>query len=232
LSTFPAAQRAEKPSSSSASSSNKSWILTSTLPPAYRTPSILPPTKAPSSFAESTYTALYTFIIAVITLNGGSIPEQKLDRYLKRTNADQYTPIDRTDRLLQRLCKEGYLVRTREMDGGEEVVEYMVGPRGKVEVGEKGVAGLVREVYGRPDPVTVAAGAEGTQNGRTAEQRQEEMEEFERRLERSLAGARRGREPGTDAGGGGDGDVAAELAGNRRSGRRTRRRGAEDEDGD
>lgn len=100
-------------------------------------------------------------------LNGGSLPEQKLDRYLARTNADTYTPIDRTDRLLQRLCKEGYLVRTREMDGGEELVEYMVGPRGKMEVGTAGVAGLVREVYGV---------------GNTEEQR----EDFEARLARSL----------------------------------------------
>ncbi|KOC16547.1 hypothetical protein AFLA70_459g000900 [Aspergillus flavus AF70] len=149
----------EKPSST-----NKSWIVGSTLPAAYRRPEILPPTKAPW---ESTYTGLYSFIIAVIMLNGGSLPEQKLDRYLARTNADTYTPIDRTDRLLQRLCKEGYLVRTREMDGGEELVEYMVGPRGKMEVGTAGVAGLVREVYGV---------------GNTEEQR----EDFEARLARSL----------------------------------------------
>lgn len=84
----------------------------------------------------------------MISLNGGALSEQKLERYLARTNADTYTPIDRTDRFLARLCKEGYLVRTRENDGGEEVVEYMVGPRGKVEVGWGGVAGLVREVYG------------------------------------------------------------------------------------
>ncbi|KAB8219600.1 MAGE family-domain-containing protein [Aspergillus novoparasiticus] len=154
-----AAQKVEKPSSTS-----KSWIVGSTLPAAYRSPEILPPTKAPW---ESTYTGLYSFIIAVIMLNGGSLPEQKLDRYLARTNADTYTPIDRTDRVLQRLCKEGYLVRTREMDGGEELIEYMVGPRGKMEVGTAGVAGLVREVYGV---------------GNTEEQR----EEFEGRLARSL----------------------------------------------
>ncbi|KAB8275310.1 MAGE family-domain-containing protein [Aspergillus minisclerotigenes] len=153
------AQKVEKPSST-----NKSWIVGSTLPAAYRRPEILPPTKAPW---ESTYTGLYSFIIAVIMLNGGSLPEPKLDRYLARTNADTYTPMDRTDRLLQRLCKEGYLVRTREMDGGEELVEYMVGPRGKMEVGTAGVAGLVREVYGV---------------GNTEEQR----EDFEARLARSL----------------------------------------------
>ncbi|KAF7585105.1 hypothetical protein BBP40_012708 [Aspergillus hancockii] len=154
-----AAQKIDKPSST-----NKSWILTSTLPAAYRSPEILPPTKAPF---ESTYTGLYSFIIAVIMLNGGALPEQKLDRYLARMNADTYTPVDRTDRLLQRLTKEGYLVKTRDMDGGEEVIEYMVGPRGKVEVGPQGVLGLAREVYGRQ--------GDG-----------EEMVEFEARLARSL----------------------------------------------
>lgn len=100
---------------------------------------------------ESTYTGLYSFIIAVIVLNGGTIHEQKLERYLKRTNTDAWTPIDRTDRFLQRLCKEGYLVRNRDVDGGEEVIEYILGPRGKIEVGTKGVARLVREVYGQSE---------------------------------------------------------------------------------
>ncbi|KAJ5141963.1 uncharacterized protein N7443_006678 [Penicillium atrosanguineum] len=157
-----AAQKTEKPSST-----NKSWILTSTLPTKFRTPSILQPTKAPSTTTESTYTALYTFIIAVISLNGGTLGDQKLERYLVRMNADQYTPIDKTEKLLQRLCKEGYIVKMRDMDGGEEIIEYMVGPRGKVEVGSGGVAGLAREVYGLRD------GTEG-------------REEFEAKLRRSL----------------------------------------------
>ncbi|KAL3493063.1 MAGE family-domain-containing protein [Aspergillus germanicus] len=164
-----AAQKVERPSST-----NRSWILTSTLPPAYRKQDILSPAKAPM---EGAYTGLYTFIIGVILLNGGVLQEQKLDRYLSRMNADTYTPIDRTDKVLQRLCREGYLVKNREMDGGDEIIEYMVGPRGKVEVGARGVAGLVREVYGRQamvegDDITPA------EQGR--------MEEFEFRLSRSL----------------------------------------------
>lgn len=162
---------------------------------------------------ESTYTALYSFIIAVISLNGGSLAEQKLERYLARTNADTYTPIDRTDRSLQRLCKEGYLVRTREMDGGEEIVEYMLGPRGKVEVGAGGVSGLAREVYG-------CGGGDGDL---TATER-EEREEFEARLRRSLGiggVAERTREAEeAQANGHGEGE---------RERRRSSRRGAADE---
>ncbi|KAE8406940.1 MAGE family-domain-containing protein [Aspergillus pseudonomiae] len=197
-----AAQKVERPSST-----NKSWIVGSTLPAAYRRPEILPPTKAPW---ESTYTGLYSFIIAVIMLNGGSLPEQKLDRYLARTNADTYTPIDRTDRLLARMCRDGYLVRMREMDGGEEVIEYMVGPRGKMEVGAAGVAGLVREVYG---------GGNGT-----AEQR----EDFEGRLARSLG--MKLPEPREEEEEQQDGD--AEEEGPRERQTRSRRRAEDEEDED
>lgn len=109
-------------------------------------------------------------------LNGGSLAEQKLDRYLARTNAEVATPVDRTDKLLQRLCKEGYIIKTREMDGGEEVIEYVLGPRGKVEVGTSGVAGLVRTVYGKDG---------GDHAGLTQLQR-EDLEDFEGKLGRSL----------------------------------------------
>ncbi|WEW55253.1 hypothetical protein PRK78_000682 [Emydomyces testavorans] len=165
-----AAQRAEKPSTSS-----KTWTLVSTLPPAYRIPEILPPSKAPSSALESSYVALYTFIISLISLSGGCIAEQKLDRYLRRVNADSYTPLDRTEKLLARLCKEGYLVRNRDVDGGEEVIEYLVGPRGKIEVGVGGVAGLVGEVYGFGRVNAVQGGVD-----------EAAMEEFEQKLRRSL----------------------------------------------
>ncbi|GKZ35659.1 hypothetical protein AbraIFM66950_006360 [Aspergillus brasiliensis] len=173
-----AAQKVDKPSST-----NKSWIVTTTLPTKYRKPEILLPCKAPM---EGTYTGLYSFIIAVIMLNGGTVHEQKLERYLKRTNTDAWTPIDRTDRFLQRLCKEGYLVRNRDVDGGEEVIEYILGPRGKIEVGTKGVAKLVREVYGRSDG-------------------SERDDEFEIRLARSL-GLEQPAPRAQEAEGGGDGD--------------------------
>lgn len=186
LTESPAALRTEKQSNS-----NKSWNLTTTLPLKYRNSSIMVPTKAPSTSTESTYTALYTFIIAVIKLNGNSLREQKLERYLARTNLDQYTPIDKTEKLLQRLCKEGYIARNREVEGGEETIEYIVGPRGKVEVGSSGVAGLVREVYGYgPQAPGTNGNANGNGNGSddegpTAAER-EVKRDFEVRLRRTL----------------------------------------------
>ncbi|KAI2717555.1 hypothetical protein CBS147332_4435 [Penicillium roqueforti] len=215
-----AAQKIEK-----SSSGNKSWIVTSTLPLAYRSPDILIPTKAPSLYTESTYTGLYSFIIAVILLNGGSLAEQKLDRYLTRTNAEIATPVDRTDKLLQRLCKEGYIIKTREMDGGEEVIEYILGPRGKVEVGTSGVAGLVRTVYGKN---------RGPHENLTEFQR-EDLEDFEGKLGRSL-----GIEPATiqangaddasDVNGDGEERETPRSSGPRRSSRRAPAQEEEDSD--
>ncbi|KAI9794537.1 MAG: hypothetical protein M1816_004424 [Peltula sp. TS41687] len=139
-----AAQRTDKSLTSS-----KAYVLTSILPEKYRlSEDIVSPPRVPTSETEATYVGLYTFIISIISLCGGTIAEAKLERYLKRTNADQYTPIDKTDKLLQRLCKEGYLVKVKDTSSGEEVVEYMVGPRGKVEIGQDGVTGLVKTVYG------------------------------------------------------------------------------------
>jgi melanoma-associated antigen len=162
LTPIAAAQASQK----APSTSSKSWILVSTLPPEFKfNPVILPPTKAPSENTEATYTALYSFIIALILLNNGSLPEAKLERYLKRANADQWTPIMSTEKLLQKLAKEGYLEKRRDTSTGEEIIEWVVGPRGKIEVGERGVQGFVRAVHG-------ASG--------------EEDEELERKLDRSL----------------------------------------------
>ncbi|TKA68321.1 hypothetical protein B0A49_06821 [Cryomyces minteri] len=160
-----AAQKSEK-----ASTTSKAYILTTTLPAKFRLPlTASPPPATSSSTSEAAYTALYTFIIALILLSGGSLPAAKLDRYLKRTNADEHTPVDgfeKTEKLLARMGREGYVVKVRENAGGEDMVEWMVGPRGRVEVGEQGVGGLVRAVYG--------GGEEG------------DVADLEKRLQRSL----------------------------------------------
>ena len=132
-------------------SSNKSWILISILPPAYKTnPSILQPSLAPSSAAESTYTALYTFVVSLIYLSANALPDNTLHRYLGRVNLEQFSPLEgvSTEKLMARMAREGYVERRREMVQGEEEVSWVVGPRGRVEVGERGVVGLVRLVNG------------------------------------------------------------------------------------
>lgn len=178
----PAAQRADRTAATS-----KSWILTTTLPAAYRIPAILPPPRISSATADATYTALYTFLISLVTIAGGSLPEARLGRFLRRTNADTYTPIDRTDRLLARMCRDGYLVRAREVEGGEEVVEYLVGPRGKVEVGIGGVARMMGMVYGfGPDVLEESHGQEQTRLGDEDGEGNDQRAEFCARLRRTL----------------------------------------------
>ncbi|KAF2395541.1 MAGE-domain-containing protein [Trichodelitschia bisporula] len=138
-----AAQRAEK-----ATMSSNTWVLVSVLPAEMRGEAIVPPPKVPNAEEEAAYVGLYSFIVAVITLSGGSLGEAKLDRHLRRVNAESHTPVGSTDEVLKRMVREGYVVKIKDSSGGEEVVEYIVGGRGKVEVGEEGVAGLVRAVYG------------------------------------------------------------------------------------
>lgn len=94
---------------------------------------------------------LYTFVVSVIYLSeGGRCLNERLERALKKVGADEHGPgKEKMDKLLKRMEKKGYIVKIREREaGGEESVEFVVGPRGKVEVGERGVAGCVREVYG------------------------------------------------------------------------------------
>jgi len=135
-------------SQAAASTGTKSWILRSVLPARFHAPTILPPPKVPTVEAEAAYVGLYSFVVAVILISGGALAEAKLDRHLKRVNADQSTPVDRTDKLLTRMIKDGYIYKTKDTSSGDEVIEYLVGPRGRVEVGEGGVAGLVKRVYG------------------------------------------------------------------------------------
>jgi len=211
-------KRAAQRSQSSTASSN-AYILTSTLPPRFRTPAILPPSRIPSSSSESAYTALYSFVIAIIALSPrGTIPESRLERHLKRMNADNYVLGEKTEKVLKRMERENYIVRVRERDGGgEENVEFVVGPRGKVEVGERGVAGAVRRVYGKKDA---------------------EADELDRRLVRSLGEVvleKKGRVVGREGEevegvGEGEGDARRERRRSARGGKRAREE--EEEEGE
>ncbi|KAK7521189.1 MAGE family-domain-containing protein [Phyllosticta citriasiana] len=142
-----AAAKAEK-----ANAPINAWVLTSCLPEKYRKPEIIGPARAPTFEQEASYTGLYSFVISCITLNGGSISESKLDRYLKRMNIEVSTPVGPTEKVLSQMIKHSYIVRTTDTTAGEENIEYTVGPRGKVEVGDQGVAGMVRAVYGDNAP--------------------------------------------------------------------------------
>jgi DNA-binding PadR family transcriptional regulator len=76
---------------------------------------------------------------------------------------------DRTEKLIRRMERDGYIVKVKENSGtgGDDDVYWVVGPRGKVEVGENGVRGLAKTVFG-----TMASEAE--------------EDELERKIARSL----------------------------------------------
>lgn len=96
--------------------------------------------------------ALCTVVVSLIALNGGQLPEHKLDRYLSRMNADENMPMDKTQVVLQKMIRQGYIIKVKDRIGDEETVEWMVGPRGRTEIGNRGVQGLVKEVYGEGAP--------------------------------------------------------------------------------
>ena len=173
-----------------ANSSSKSWILVSTLPTRYKTDRrIVTPTNAGGSQdAEASYTALYSFVTSVIYLNNGVLPDAKLERYLKRVNAETYTALGATEKLLARMVKEGYVERRRDTSTGEESIEWVVGPRGKVEVGTKGVMGLVKGVYGflGADVGDDDDDDDGGGRGGGGAEADEEEGELDRKLRRSL----------------------------------------------
>ncbi|KAJ4311443.1 hypothetical protein N0V84_010433 [Fusarium piperis] len=139
-------------SQSQPKANSNAFILVSTLPKAYRTAAILQPSKTPSADDEATYSAFYTLVISTIWLNGGELSEQKLQRYLTRLNADQNVSMDKTELIMKKMEKQGYVIKRIDKplvgQDGDQTVTWHVGPRARKEVGLKGVMGMVREVYG------------------------------------------------------------------------------------
>jgi hypothetical protein len=193
--------------SNSQSTSTSLWVLQTILPEQYRLPEVMGPSRpVPDDQinTEDSYVGLYTVTIALITISGGMIAEGKLDRALRRMNADQLTPLGTKDKTITQMIKDGYIVRVKDTSSGEETVEYIVGPRGKVEVGRDGVANFVRMMYGEGGG---------------------EIEDLERRIDRTLNVAEAFNSTGAPP------EPAA--AGSQGAGRkRGRRREGEDEDED
>jgi hypothetical protein len=152
-------RKAAKTQSQKEPSSN-AYVLVSTLPEAFTTPAIITPSKVESAEGEASYIALYTTIIAIITLSGGELSDPRLRRHLSRLNAlenmpsmnphNETSPNEKTDNVLQRMIRQGYLVRVTESRsmGDDDGTTWHVGPRGKVEVGKEAIAAFVRTIYG------------------------------------------------------------------------------------
>jgi melanoma-associated antigen len=145
---------------------SNTYILVSLLPAELRDPAIIPPSKVQSEDGEAAYMALYTTIISIIALSGGELSEPRLRRHLSRLNAsdtmpsqnpnDPNAPSEKTEDVLQRMIKQGYLVKAIGAvglgDNDEDLTTWHIGPRGKAEVTNEAIAEFVRQVYGQSDP--------------------------------------------------------------------------------
>lgn len=152
-------RKAAKSQSQKETTSN-AWILVSNLQDQYRHPAILGPSKVQSPDGEASYMALYTMIISLIQLSGGELSDPRLRRHLSRLNAaenmpslnpsDASAPSEKTEVVLQRMVKQGYLVKVTGARGNdeEEGIVWHVGPRGKVEVDNEAIASFIRAVWG------------------------------------------------------------------------------------
>ncbi|KAI5917524.1 MAGE family-domain-containing protein [Camillea tinctor] len=129
--------------------SSRQYVLVSTLPQEYKSQPIIGPSRIPSSSEEAAYVGFYTMLISLIVLTGGELSNVKLKRYLARLNAGQNLPNDRTDNVLQKLVRQGYIDKVVEKsDGEEDTITWCVGPRGKVEVPPQSIAAFITEVWG------------------------------------------------------------------------------------
>lgn len=164
-------------------------MLQTILPEQYRIPEIIGPSRPLTEDdinQEDSYVGLYTATIALIIIAGGKIAEGKLDRALRRMNADQSTPMGSKDKTIALMVKDGYIASVKE----EESVDYIIGPRGKMEVGRDGFANLIRKMYGGED----------------------DQDELEKRIERTLNVAEAFNSSGTPAAA----PAASQMAGRKR----------------
>lgn len=116
-------------------------------------------------------------VIALIALSGGEITEPKLKRHFQRLNADNKLGPERTDDVLTKMERSGYVVRRVENISADQDknVSWLIGPRGKEEIGPEGVAGVVREVFGGTTPELERRMA--TSLGITPQEPEEQVEE-------------------------------------------------------
>lgn len=187
-------------------SSANNWILVSTLPDAYKVrQELLVPAMAPDQDTEAIYTAICNIIVAILYLHtpsGGKdeestepISDTRLLRHLQRLGLREFAPTgpggsENIDKLFKRLESEGYITKRKDNSTGEELIEYVVGPRGKREIGREGAARFVRAMYGFGlDGRGPGLQQPSRADGEDEEERRPlkvERDELERKLKRTL----------------------------------------------
>ncbi|KAK7208211.1 MAGE family-domain-containing protein [Myxozyma melibiosi] len=135
--------------------SNKSYIITSTLDPAFQNLDCL----KPMNQGEKIYNGLAMTVCTVLHLHGGKLHDNELMRYLRILKIGSYTPYndERTTELLNLMLKHQYLEREKDTEaeqlGAEEQsFTYFVGPRAKAELSQDAVLDFIIRIYGEHAP--------------------------------------------------------------------------------
>jgi hypothetical protein len=142
-----AQRRAMKENTAGQSSSN-SWVLVTTLPAEYRTPLVLGKPQSEVNEKENYYVGMCTTVVTLVYLHSGRLGDNRLDTVLFRKMGISSTE---ATELLTRMDKEGFIKKIVDTSTGQESIDYIVGPRGKVQIGEEGVANFVKGVWGEDD---------------------------------------------------------------------------------
>ncbi|KAH8654562.1 MAGE family-domain-containing protein [Tricladium varicosporioides] len=148
-----AKRAAAKSKSGGSSKPTSSYIVVTTLPPAYRIPEIIAPSLSGSDEDEAVYVGLCTVIVSYISMSPeGSLPDHKFMKMLSRLNIEHNTPLDKTEIVLKKMIAQGYIYKDVDRSADEETIDWRVGPRGKVEIGNRAIQGFVKQVYGDDAP--------------------------------------------------------------------------------
>ncbi|KAF3921091.1 hypothetical protein AA313_de0207016 [Arthrobotrys entomopaga] len=147
----PSSTQAKKKKETTAVSSSKSWQLVSTLPDKYRIPLL----HAPPLPDDQTVLGLTTTVLSMIYLSNRAISENLLLRHLRKFDITDRIPVEgnrengKVENILGKMVREGYIVKLKDevVAGQEQTFTYVIGPRGKLEMGRTGVTDFVRRVY-------------------------------------------------------------------------------------
>lgn len=113
----------------------------------------MPVSTSGSENEEAAYIGMATMIVSIIALSpNDTLPDYKLAKYLERLDLGVNTPCGTTEALLKKLVEHKYIYKSIDKSADDETVDWRVGPRGKIEIGNKGIQGLVAEVYGDDAP--------------------------------------------------------------------------------
>ncbi|KAG4300768.1 hypothetical protein PCANB_002873 [Pneumocystis canis] len=137
--------------SSSATQSNKSWILCSILDPKYSNLIFETPT-----IKESVFSGIVMIILSFIVMNNGIISEELLKKHLSHLQIDNNIPNGDLDKTLKEMVKKGYIERIEEdttsMSEKEKSYAYFLGQRGKTEIDSQRLATFIEKIHGDTSP--------------------------------------------------------------------------------